>query len=313
MLNRAPTLHRLGIQAFEPVLVEGQGHPDSPPGLHRLSTPTSTATRWPCTLPLSIEAQVEARVLMLSTNNILSPANGDPIIMPTQDIVLGLYYMTRERPFANGEKIIEDLQNFNPFQHPELVPYPNPGEVRAAYDQGEVHLQARIPVKINGKIVQTTVGRVILGEILPEGLSFDLINATMTKKEIRKLVAKSYRKCGHPNRGLCGPIEEPGLQIRSPGGYLHLHSRHDDSGREGRGPEGFPAEVSQVEEQYQEGLITEGEKYNKVVDIWAKATDEIAAEMMAEMAREVIVREEVSLMAPRWCFRKRWPPSIRSS
>src|SRR5208337_4787737 len=149
-------------------------------------------------VPLSIESQIEARALMMSTNNILSPANGDPIIIPTQDIVLGLYYLTRERPFAKGEKIIEDLQNFNPFQHPELVPYPNPGEVRAAYDQGEVHLQARIPVKIKGKIVQTTVGRVILGEILPE---------------VRH----------QANGDLCGPTQEPGLQIRHPGGYLHLH------------------------------------------------------------------------------------------
>src|SRR5208337_2771394 len=246
-------------------------------------------------VPLSIESQIEARALMMSTNNILSPANGDPIIIPTQDIVLGLYYLTRERPFAKGEKIIEDLQNFNPFQHPELVPYPNPGEVRAAYDQGEVHLQARIPVKIKGKIVQTTVGRVILGEILPEGLSFDLINATMTKKEIRKLVAQSYRKCGIKQTVIfADQLKNLGYKYATQAGIsISINDMMIPAGKAAV-LKSSQAEVSQVEEQYQEGLITEGEKYNKVVDIWAKATDEIAAEMMAEMAREVLVREETA-------------------
>src|SRR5208337_3942836 len=252
-------------------------------------------------VPLSIESQIEARALMMSTNNILSPANGDPIIIPTQDIVLGLYYLTRERPFAKGEKIIDDLANFNPFQNPELVPYPSPEEVRAAYDQGEIHLQARIPVLITeeegkkGKIVQTTAGRVILGEILPKGLSFDLINSTMSKKEIRKLIAQSYRKCGIKQTVVfADQLKNLGYKYATQAGISISIKDMMIPARKAEVLKSSQAEVAQVEEQYQEGLITEGEKYNKVVDIWAKATDEIAAEMMAEMAREVVVREVVA-------------------
>ncbi len=294
MLNRAPTLHRLGIQAFEPILIEGKAIQ-----LHPLVCTAFNADfdgdQMAVHVPLSIEAQIEARALMMSTNNILSPANGDPIIIPTQDIVLGLYYLTRERPFAKGEKIIDDLQNFNPFQNPELVPYPNPDEVRAAYDQGEVHLQARIPVLINGKIVQTTVGRVILGEILPKGLSFDLINSTMSKKEIRKLIAQSYRKCGIKQTVIfADQLKNLGYKYATQAGISISIKDMMIPARKAEVLKSSQVEVAQVEEQYQEGLITEGEKYNKVVDIWAKATDEIAAEMMAEMAREVLVREEAA-------------------
>ncbi|MGA7564318.1 MAG: DNA-directed RNA polymerase subunit beta' [Desulfobaccales bacterium] len=292
MLNRAPTLHRLGIQAFEPILIEGKAIQ-----LHPLVCTAFNADfdgdQMAVHVPLSIESQIEARTLMMSTNNILSPANGDPIIIPTQDIVLGLYYLTRERPFAKGEKIIEDLENFNPFQHPELVPYPNPEEVRAAYDQGEVHLQARIPVQIDGKIIQTTVGRVILGEILPKGLSFNLINTTMNKREIRKLVAQSYRKCGIKQTVIfADQLKNLGYKYATQAGIsISIQDMMIPAGK-AEVLKSSQAEVAQVEEQYQEGLITEGEKYNKVVDIWAKATDEVAAEMMAEMAREVLVREE---------------------
>ncbi|MGP7986945.1 MAG: DNA-directed RNA polymerase subunit beta', partial [Desulfobaccales bacterium] len=292
MLNRAPTLHRLGIQAFEPILIEGKAIQ-----LHPLVCTAFNADfdgdQMAVHVPLSIESQIEARTLMMSTNNILSPANGDPIIIPTQDIVLGLYYLTRERPFAKGEKIIEDLENFNPFQNPELVPYPNPEEVRVAYDQGEVHLQARIPVQIDGKIIQTTVGRVILGEILPKGLSFNLINTTMNKKEIRKLVAQSYRKCGIKQTVIfADQLKNLGYKYATQAGIsISIQDMMIPAGK-AEVLKSSQAEVAQVEEQYQEGLITEGEKYNKVVDIWAKATDEVAAEMMAEMAREVLVREE---------------------
>ncbi|MGP8048969.1 MAG: DNA-directed RNA polymerase subunit beta' [Desulfobaccales bacterium] len=294
MLNRAPTLHRLGIQAFEPLLIEGKAIQ-----LHPLVCTAFNADfdgdQMAVHVPLSIESQIEARALMMSTNNILSPANGDPIIIPTQDIVLGLYYLTRERPFAKGERIIEDLQTFNPFQHPELVPYPSPNEVRVAYDQGEIHLQARIPVKIAGKIIQTTAGRVILGEILPEGLSFDLINATMTKKEIRKLIAQSYRKCGIKQTVIfADQLKNLGFKYATQAGISISINDMMIPARKAEVLKLSQAEVVQVEEQYQEGLITEGEKYNKVVDIWAKATDEIAAEMMSEMAREVLVREELS-------------------
>jgi DNA-directed RNA polymerase subunit beta' len=284
MLNRAPTLHRLGIQAFEPLLIEGKAIQ-----LHPLVCTAFNADfdgdQMAVHVPLSIESQIEARALMMSTNNILSPANGDPIIIPTQDIVLGLYYLTRERPFAKGERLAKNGKQPMPFASPE--------EVRVAYDQGEVHLQARIPVRIDGKIYQTTVGRVILREILPEGLPFDLINGTMTKKEIRKLIAHAYRKCGIKQTVIfADQLKNLGYRYATQAGIsiciqdMVIPSRKPEILAQSQ------AEVNQVEEQYQEGLITEGEKYNKVVDIWAKATDETAAEMMAEMAREVISVEE---------------------
>jgi len=284
MLNRAPTLHRLGIQAFEPLLIEGKAIQ-----LHPLVCTAFNADfdgdQMAVHVPLSIESQIEARALMMSTNNILSPANGDPIIVPTQDIVLGLYYLTRERPLAKGERVARDGE--------KPIPFASPEEVRVAFDQGEVHLQARIPVRINGKIYQTTVGRVLLSEILPAGLPFDLVNGTMTKKEIRKLIASCYRKCGIKQTVLLADrLKDLGYRYATQAGIsigimdMIVPHRKTDILKQSQ------AEVSQVEEQYQEGLITEGEKYNKVVDIWAKATDEIAAEMMAEMAREVISVED---------------------
>jgi len=284
MLNRAPTLHRLGIQAFEPILIEGKAIQ-----LHPLVCTAFNADfdgdQMAVHVPLSIEAQIEARALMMSTNNILSPANGDPIIIPTQDIVLGLYYLTRERPFALGERVATNGKKPLPFASPE--------EVRVAYDQGMVHLQARIPVRIVDKIYQTTVGRVILREILPSGLPFDLINTTMTKKEIRKLIAQSYRKCGIKQTVIfADQLKNLGYKYATQAGISICINDMVIPERKKEILARSHSEVSQVEEQYQEGLITEGEKYNKVVDIWAKATDEIAAEMMAEMAREVIVREE---------------------
>ena len=307
MLNRAPTLHRLGIQAFEPLLIEGKAIQ-----LHPLVCTAFNADfdgdQMAVHVPLSIEAQIEARALMMSTNNILSPANGDPIIIPTQDIVLGLYYLTRERPFAKGERVATNGK--------KPLPYSSPEEVRVAYDQGAVHLQARIPVRIDGKIYQTTVGRVILREILPKGLPFDLINGTMTKKEIRKLVSVGYRTCGIKQTVIfADQLKNLGYKYATQAG---ISICIQDMVIPSRKPEILgqsQTEVSQVEEQYQEGLITEGEKYNKVVDIWAKATDEIAAEMMAEMAREVISVEEPDPenRVRRWSARKRWPPSTRCS
>jgi DNA-directed RNA polymerase subunit beta' len=284
MLNRAPTLHRLGIQAFEPLLIEGKAIQ-----LHPLVCTAFNADfdgdQMAVHVPLSIESQIEARALMMSTNNILSPANGDPIIIPTQDIVLGLYYLTRERPFAKGERVAKNGK--------EPLPYASPGEVRVAFDQGQVHLQARIPVRIDGKIYQTTVGRVILREILPAGLAFDLINKTMNKREIRKLVSHAYRKCGIKDTVIfADQLKNLGYKYATQAG-ISISIKDMVIPKRKPGILGqSQAEVTQVEEQYQEGLITEGEKYNKVVDIWAKATDEIAQEMMAEMAREVVSLDE---------------------
>jgi DNA-directed RNA polymerase subunit beta' len=284
MLNRAPTLHRLGIQAFEPLLIEGKAIQ-----LHPLVCTAFNADfdgdQMAVHVPLSIEAQIEARALMMATNNILSPANGDPIIVPTQDIVLGLYYLTRERPLVKGERL--------PRNGEKPMAYASPEEVRVAFDQGEAHLQARIPVRINGKIYQTTVGRVLLSEILPEGLAFDLVNNTMTKKEIRKLIAACYRKCGIKSTVLLADrLKDLGYRYATKAGISIGIKDMMVPRRKAEILKQSQSEVTQVEEQYQEGLITEGEKYNKVVDIWAKATDEIAAEMMAEMAREVVAVED---------------------
>ncbi len=284
LLNRAPTLHRLGIQAFEPLLIEGKAIQ-----LHPLVCTAFNADfdgdQMAVHVPLSIEAQIEARTLMMSTNNILSPANGDPIIIPTQDIVLGLYYLTRELPFAFGERVAKNGEKPIPFSSPE--------EVRVAYDQGQVHLQARIPVRIDGRIVNTTVGRVLLSEILPEGIPFDMVNTTMTKRSIRKLIAYAYRKCGIKATVLLADrLKNLGYHYATKAGIsIGVQDMIIPPSKQ-EILNAAKAEVALVEEQYQEGIITEGEKYNKVVDIWAKATDEVAARMMEGMARDVITVEE---------------------
>ncbi|MBW1953179.1 MAG: DNA-directed RNA polymerase subunit beta' [Deltaproteobacteria bacterium] len=285
LLNRAPTLHRLGIQAFEPILVEGKAIQ-----LHPLVCTAFNADfdgdQMAVHLPLSLEAQIEARVLMMSTNNILSPANGEPIIVPSQDIVLGLYYLTRERPLAKGERV--------PLNGEKPIPFSSPEEVRIAYDQGVVDLHARIPVRIDGRIVDTTVGRVLLKEILPEGIPFDSINRTMTKKEIRKLVAQAYRQTGIKNTVLLADrLKDMGYKYATQAGISISITDMVIPARKAEILQTAQAEASLVEEQYREGLITEGEKYNKVVDIWAKATDEVAAEMIGEMAREAVSGQKV--------------------
>ncbi|MEJ2092713.1 MAG: DNA-directed RNA polymerase subunit beta' [Syntrophobacterales bacterium] len=290
LLNRAPTLHRLGIQAFEPILIEGKAIQ-----LHPLVCTAFNADfdgdQMAVHVPLSIEGQIESRALMMSTNNILSPANGDPIIIPTQDIVLGLYYLTRERPFAKGERVAKDGQR--------PVPFASPEEVRLAYDQGEVHLQARIPVRIEGKIYETTVGRVLLAEILPEGLPFDMVNLTMTKRQVRKLIAYAYRKSGIKQTVLLADrLKNLGYRYATKAGISIGMEDMIVPQQKADILNAAMAEVSQVEEQYLDGIITEGEKYNKVVDIWAKATDEVAARMMEEMARETISVEEPDLDIP---------------
>ncbi len=272
MLNRAPTLHRLGIQAFEPILIEGKAIQ-----LHPLVCTAFNADfdgdQMAVHIPLSIEAQVEARVLMMSTNNILSPAHGDPIIVPSQDIVLGIYYMTREKPFARGEN--------SSFASRE--------EVRCAYDFGEVELHARIQARIDGARVQTTVGRVLLSEVLPEELPFEAINKVMNKKALANLIDICYRQAGVKATVLLADrLKDLGYQFATRSG---LSISINDMVIPQRKPEildhAFEA-VTEIDRQYNEGLITEGEKYNKAVDIWAKATEDVAAEMMREIATTVI-------------------------
>jgi len=272
LLNRAPTLHRLGIQAFEPILIEGKAIQ-----LHPLVCTAFNADfdgdQMAVHIPLSVEAQTEARVLMMSSNNILSPAHGDPIIVPTQDIVLGLYYMTREKPFAEGEGQIFSSRE----------------EVRQAYDAGEVELHARIQVRMNGKFVQTTVGRVLLSELLPPQVDFEFVNKVMTKKALARLIDECYRKAGTKATViLADRLKDLGYEMATQSGLSISIKDMVIPEKKSEIIERAFEEVKEIERQYNEGLITEGEKYNKVVDIWAKATEDVASEMMKEIAVNVV-------------------------
>ena len=272
LLNRAPTLHRLGIQAFEPILIEGKAIQ-----LHPLVCTAFNADfdgdQMAVHVPLSIEAQIEARVLMMSTNNILSPASGDPIIVPSQDIVLGIYYLTRERPFSKGEG----------------KAYSNPLEVRIAYDAGELDLHASIKVRIEGKLQETTTGRVILYEILPEALPFALINKVMSKKELRILVNESYRGAGIKSTVILGDrLKDMGYKYATLSGISISIKDMTIPSRKGEIIERAENEAKNIDDQYISGLITDGEKYNKVVDIWSQSTEDVASEMIKEMALEEV-------------------------
>ncbi|MGA2518028.1 MAG: DNA-directed RNA polymerase subunit beta' [Thermodesulfobacteriota bacterium] len=273
MLNRAPTLHRLGIQAFEPVLIEGKAIQ-----LHPLVCAAFNADfdgdQMAVHVPLSVEAQAEARILMMSTNNILSPANGKPIIIPTQDIVLGIYYMTRERPYVRGEG----------------KAFSNPEEVRIAYDANEVDLHARIKVRLDGELVETTVGRVLLKEILPEEIPFRLINKVMKKSELANLIDYCYRYGGDKKTVLLSDrLKGLGYYYATLAGIsislddMLIPSNKEKLLREAQ------QEIERVQEQYTEGLITDGERYNKVIDIWAQVTENIAGVMLKELGSEEVV------------------------
>ncbi|MDD5153349.1 MAG: DNA-directed RNA polymerase subunit beta' [Thermodesulfobacteriota bacterium] len=268
LLNRAPTLHRLGIQAFEPVLVEGKAIQ-----LHPLVCMAFNADfdgdQMAVHVPVSIEAQIEARVLMMSTNNILSPAHGEPIIIPTQDVVLGIYYMTRSRALAKGEG----------------KAFAGPEEVQMAYDAGAVDLQAQIKVRLNGKLVDTTTGRILLGDILPEEIPFDVINRPMKKKELAQLIDKCYRGAGIKKTVLLADrLKDMGYKYATKAGISISIADMVIPAKKAGILNKAQSEVHAVEKQYTDGLITDGEKYNKVIDIWAKATDDVAAEMMRGIA-----------------------------
>ena len=263
LLNRAPTLHRLGIQAFDPVLVEGKAI-----RLHPLVCAAFNADfdgdQMAVHVPLSVEAQVEARVLMMSINNILSPANGKPIAVPSQDMVLGCYWLTKERVGAKGEgKVFGSTE-----------------EVRIAFDAKEVEEHARIKVRIDGNLVQTTVGRVVLSEVLPQGMPFSYANKLMTKKEVTKLIDSVYRQSGHRETVMfLDKIKDAGFTYATRAGVsicidnMHIPSKKEELiGKAQR-------EVNEIERQYAEGLITTGERYNTVIDIWAHVTEQVAGEM----------------------------------
>ncbi|MGC8659496.1 MAG: DNA-directed RNA polymerase subunit beta' [Desulfomonilaceae bacterium] len=265
LLNRAPTLHRLGIQAFEPILVEGKAIQ-----LHPLVCTAFNADfdgdQMAVHIPLSIEAQVEARVLMMSTNNILSPAHGKPIIVPTQDIVLGLYYLTRESIDADDK---------------EPKKFVDPFEIRVAHDSGKLDIHDRVLLRENGEMVQTTVGRIILREIVPEEIPFSSINKVMKKKELANLIDEAYRKCGDKKTViLADQLKDLGYHYATKAGIsicvddMKIPESKKDILEKAR------KEVLEIQDQYKEGLITDGERYNKVIDIWARANEDISERMM---------------------------------
>ncbi|MFL5344815.1 MAG: DNA-directed RNA polymerase subunit beta', partial [Hyalangium sp.] len=275
LLNRAPTLHRLGMQAFEPVLIEGKAIQ-----LHPLVCAAFNADfdgdQMAVHVPLSIEAQMEARVLMMSTNNILSPAHGKPIIVPTQDMVLGIYYMTRAREFANGEGRV----------------FSSPEEVRAAYDHGEVHLQAKVVCRIDGKRKETTVGRVLLWDIVPRKVGFDAINKVLDKKSLGSLIDQCYRLTGEKETVLLADrIRSLGYTNATKAGISIALKDMVIPAKKQEFLDFARKEVAEIENQYLEGLITDGERYNKVIDIWAEITEKVAGEMMQQISQEEAVGE----------------------
>src|SRR5574342_555740 len=270
MLNRAPTLHRLGIQAFEPMLVEGKAIQ-----LHPLVCAAFNADfdgdQMAVHVPLSVEAQIEARVLMMSTNNILSPATGRPIIDPSQDIVLGCYYMTRQRPGVPGEGRT----------------FANAEEVRVAYDAGELHIHAGIKVRMQGELVETTTGRTLLAEVVPPEIPFPFINQVMDKKALGELIDQAYRRLGNKATViLADRLRTLGYQHATKAGVsicLDDMAMPPDKERfigEAR------EQVAEVHSQYLDGLISDGERYNKVIDIWANATERIAGQLLDNLGKD---------------------------
>jgi DNA-directed RNA polymerase subunit beta' len=275
MLNRAPTLHRLGLQAFEPTLIEGKAIQ-----LHPLTCAAFNADfdgdQMAVHVPLSVEAQMEARVLMMSTNNILSPATGRPIIGPSQDIVLGCYYMTRERMGVRGDG----------------MRFSSPEEVRIAYDSDEIDLLAPIKVRMGDEIVDTTTGRVVLREIVPEAIPFEIINQVMDKKALGELIDQAYRRLGNKATViLADRLRTIGYQFATKAGVSIAIKDMEIPKDKEKHIEAANGQVEQIEEQYQEGLITDGERYNKVIDIWASATELVSSQMLKSLETEIDVDE----------------------
>ena len=278
LLNRAPTLHRLGIQAFEPVLIEGKAIQ-----LHPLVCAAFNADfdgdQMAVHVPLSIEAQIEARVLMMSTNNILSPANGKPIIVPSQDIVLGLYYMTRERPYAKGEGKM----------------FANPLEVEFALSSGVVDLQAKIKCRINGKLTDTTVGRSLLSEVVPKEIPFSVYNKILTKKDLAELIDVCFRLTGNKKTVLLADrLMQTGFREAMRAGIsISIHDMIMPTEKKIL-LEKAQDQVKEIENQYVEGLITDGERYNKVIDIWAQTGEQVASALMKNLSTETFKAPEGS-------------------
>jgi DNA-directed RNA polymerase subunit beta' len=285
LLNRAPTLHRLGIQAFEPVLIEGKAIQ-----LHPLVCTAFNADfdgdQMAVHVPLSIEAQLEARALMMSSNNILSPANGDPIIVPSQDVVLGLYYMTRERVGAKGEGMA----------------FSDVAEVHRAYESRNIDLQAKVKVRLseyirdasgtlvqNIRVVATTAGRALLSEILPRGLSFDAINQDMTKKTISGTINACYRSVGLKETVVfADQLMYTGFHYATRAGVSIGVDDMVVPTQKTKILATADKEVKEIQEQYSSGLVTNGERYNKVVDIWSRTNDQVAKAMMEKLGTDEV-------------------------
>src|SRR4051812_47656933 len=283
LLNRAPTLHRLGIQAFEPLLVEGKAIQ-----LHPLVCTAFNADfdgdQMAVHVPLSLEAQLEARALMMSSNNILSPANGDPIIVPSQGVVLGLYYMTRENVGAKGE----------------YMAFSDVAEVHRAYESRSIDLQAKIKVRLREhirgetgslterrRLVETSVGRALLSEILPKGLSFDIINTDMTKKTISATIDACYRALGLKETVVfADQLMYTGFQYATRSGVSFGIDDIVIPEQKTKLVAAADREVKEIQDQYSSGLVTNGERYNKVVDIWSRANDQVAKAMMDKLGTE---------------------------
>jgi len=289
MLNRAPTLHRLGIQAFEPVLIEGKAIQ-----LHPLVCAAFNADfdgdQMAVHVPLSIEAQLEARALMMSTNNVLSPANGEPIIVPSQDIVLGLYYMTRERVNAKGEG----------------MSFQDVAECQRAYESGVADLHAKVTVRIMDSVenesgrwirqsvrVETTVGRAIVSDILPDGMEFANVDCNLTKKNISRLINLCYRRLGLKESVIfADQLMYLGFRYATLAGVSIGIEDMVVPDAKGTIIGSAEAEVREIQDQYANGLVTHGERYNKVVDIWSAANDQVAKSMMAGLGTEKVVDRE---------------------
>ncbi|QQS55825.1 MAG: DNA-directed RNA polymerase subunit beta' [Candidatus Competibacteraceae bacterium] len=289
LLNRAPTLHRLGIQAFEPTLIEGKAIQ-----LHPLVCTAFNADfdgdQMAVHVPLSIEAQLEARALMMSTNNILSPANGEPIIVPSQDVVLGLYYLTRERINAKGEGMVFSGLN----------------EIHRAYESGQVELhawiEARLPLeeideagqaRTVPKRVKTTVGRVLLSDILPAGLPFELVNRALTKKVVSRLINECYRRLGLKDTVIfADQLMYTGFHYATRSGSSIGFEDFQIPARKTELLEKAEQEVKEIDDQYTSGLVTKGERYNKVVDIWSRTNDQVAKAMMDNLGTETVIDRE---------------------
>jgi len=285
MLNRAPTLHRLGIQAFEPVLIEGKAIQ-----LHPLVCTAFNADfdgdQMAVHVPLSIEAQLEARALMMASNNILSPANGDPIIVPSQDVVLGLYYMTRSKINGRGEG----------------MRFSDVNEARRAYESGAVELHAEVKVRVsiyeesedghgemNLRVVNTTVGRALLSDLLPDGLSYDLINQNMNKKAISNVINACYRNLGLKKTVIfADQLMYMGFRFATIAGISIGVNDMVVPESKGEILVAAEAEVKEIQDQYASGLVTEGERYNKVVDIWSRTNDQVAKAMMDKLGSETV-------------------------